>query len=53
VCVGDCLKAREHVRRCGRGAPLLRVLEHGRLLLASEKLIQHFQLLVYDALDGS
>jgi phenylpropionate dioxygenase-like ring-hydroxylating dioxygenase large terminal subunit len=28
-------------------------IEHGRLLLASEKLIQHFQLLVYDALDGS
>jgi carnitine monooxygenase subunit len=26
-------------------------IEHGRLLLASEKLIQHFQLLVYDALD--
>jgi len=26
-------------------------IHHGRLLLGSEKLIQHFQLLVYDALD--
>jgi phenylpropionate dioxygenase-like ring-hydroxylating dioxygenase large terminal subunit len=26
-------------------------VEHGRLLLSSEKLIQHFQLLVYDTLD--
>ena len=26
-------------------------IEHGRLLLESEKLIQHFQLLVYDAFD--
>jgi len=30
-----------------------RAIEHGRLLLASEKLIQHFQLLVHDAIDGS
>jgi phenylpropionate dioxygenase-like ring-hydroxylating dioxygenase large terminal subunit len=28
-------------------------IEHGRLLLGSEKLIQHFQLLVHDALDRS
>jgi phenylpropionate dioxygenase-like ring-hydroxylating dioxygenase large terminal subunit len=27
-------------------------IEHGRLLLDSERLIQHFQLLVYDALNG-
>jgi phenylpropionate dioxygenase-like ring-hydroxylating dioxygenase large terminal subunit len=29
------------------------MVDHGRLLLSSEKLIQHFQLLVHDALSGS